>query len=106
MAVQHLVLLRGLVVVVAVSCELIQRDSADVEVGIPRVVRADNLIASRLRLEAAQAIVLDVVDALEKEEGDDPDRCGEQQPRRAEHQIHDEQIRRLDEVVPQHVVFH
>lgn len=77
-AVQHLVLLGGLVVVVTVPGQFVQRDAANVEVGIPRMVRADDFVAAGSRLEPAQSVVLDVVDALEEEEGDHPHRHGKE----------------------------
>ena len=105
MAVQHLVLLRRLEVVVTVASEFVQHDPANVGIGIPGVVGLHPFVSTRFKLVPQQSIVLDVIDAFQEQKGDHtcPDRTqhgleGKQEP-------HCAQISRLDEVVPEHVVF-
>lgn len=71
-AIQDLVLLGRLEVVVAVPGQFVQNDSADVRIGIPAVVRLDALVSARTQFIAQQSVVLDVIDALEEQESDDP----------------------------------
>ena len=104
MAVQHLVFLRRLVVVIAVACQFVQHDSANVGVGIPGVVGLHALVAAGVEFLAQQTVVFDVVDALEEQEGDDPCAKGTQHDVPGEQEPHGPQISRLNEVVPEHVV--
>ena len=70
------------------------------------MVRADDLVPAGVLLEAAQPIVFDVVDTLQKQKGDDPDGQGEGESLHAEQGEDCEEVGRLDEVVPQHVILH
>ncbi len=90
--------------VVAVPGQLVQGDAPNVEIGVPGVERTHDFVATGIRLEPAQAVVLDVVDGLQKQKGDDADRHCEEQPRHAEQRMDAQQVGGLNEVVPEHVV--
>ena len=71
-AVQHLVLFGRLEVVVAMPGQLIQNDSADVRIGIPRVVRLHTFVSTGFQFVPKQPLVFDVVDAFEEQKCQNP----------------------------------
>ena len=71
MTVEGLVFFGRLEVMIAVASQLIERNAPNIEVGIPRVMRLNPFIPAGLRFVSLQAVVFDVIDAFQKQEGND-----------------------------------
>ena len=84
--------------------QLIQSDSSNIEIGIPRVIRLHAFIAARFGFHAHQSVMFDVVDALQKEEGDHPHKPRKQHNIPGKNEVDRREVCRLDEVVPKHVI--